>query len=145
LASRGSAASPVALTEQGRLFDGNGAPLSATVPITFAVYASATGGAPLWTETQTLTLDQGYFSATLGAGTPFPPTLWDGSVRYVGVQAGTDPEMTPRQPAESVPYALAATDATGNIHPMTVTVGGTQVIDAGGNWVGPATGLVGPT
>jgi hypothetical protein len=44
-----------------------------------------------------------------------------------------------------VPYALVAGDATGDLHPRTVTVNGTLVIDAAGNWVGPATGLVGPT
>jgi hypothetical protein len=145
LPATASAAVPASLTEQGRLFDGAGAPLTGTVSIQFAVYAAASGGAPLWTETQTVSLDAGYFSATLGGTTPFPAGLWDGSVRYVGITVGSDAEMSPRHPATSVPYALVAGDATGDLHPRTVTVNGTLVIDAAGNWVGPATGLVGPT
>ena len=144
-ASVALAAVPSTLTEQGRVFDAAGAPLAGTVPIRFAVYASPTGGAPLWSETQTLTLDEGYFSAQIGTVTAMPPALWDGSTRYVGVQVGTDPEMSPRQATASVPYALVAGDATGDIHPTTITVDGQLVIDANGNWVGPATGLVGPT
>ena len=139
-----SAAVPPSMTEQGRLFDPAGAPLQGTVSITFAIYAAPTGGAPLWTETQPLTLDEGYFSAQLGSAAPIPTALWDGSVRYVGVTVGTDPEMSPRQATNTVPYAVVAGDAVGDIHPTSVSVDGSLVIDAHGNWVGPATGLVGP-
>lgn len=144
-AATAGAAVPAVLTEQGRLFDSAGAPLSTTVTLTFSVYAAPSGGAPLWTEVQTVTLDSGYFSAALGSSTPFPATLWDGSPRWVGIQVGSDPEMTPRQAAASVPYAITAKDAVGDIHPASVTVGGISVIDAGGHWVGPSSGLVGPT
>jgi hypothetical protein len=139
-----SAAVPAALTEQGRLFDGTGAPLGGTVSVTFTIHDAPAGGNALWSETQSLTLDAGYFSAQLGAVTPVPAGVWDGSVRYVGIQVGTDAEMTPREATRSVPYALVAGDATGDIHPTTVSVNGHLVIDAQGNWVGPATGLVGP-
>ncbi|MFT3774177.1 MAG: hypothetical protein QM820_53115 [Minicystis sp.] len=138
------AAVPQALTEQGRLFDTAGSPLQGSVSLTFSVYATPAGGAPLWTETQTVALDEGYFSTQIGATTPFPAGLWDGSTRYVGIAVGADPEMAPRQPTSSVPYALVAGDVVGAIHPTTVTVNGHMVIDANGNWVGPATGLVGP-
>jgi hypothetical protein len=140
-----AAAVPGVLTEQGRLFDAAGAPLQGTASFQFAVYATATGGAPLWTETQTIALDAGYFSAELGTVTPFPPGVWNGAVRYLGITVGSDPEQSPRQATQSVPYALVAGDAVGDLHPHTVTVNGTMVIDAGGNWVGPTTGLVGPT
>lgn len=136
---------PAGLTEQGRLFDTSGAPLQGTVAVHFSVYAAAAGGAALWTEAQLITLDEGYFSASLGATTPFPSGLWDGSARYVGIKVGTDAEMAPRQPTASVPYALVSGDAVGDLHPATVTVGGHLVIDAAGNWVGPATGLIGAT
>jgi hypothetical protein len=99
----------------------------------------------LWTETQSVPLDEGYFSAQLGASTPVPAGVWDGSVRWVGIRVGTDAEMTPREATRSVPYALVAGDAVGAIHPASVTVNGHLVIDQNGNWVGPATGLIGPT
>jgi hypothetical protein len=138
------AAVPHALTEQGRLFDTAGAPLAGTVTITFTVHDAPTGGNALWTEAQAVTLDAGYFSAQLGASVAMPASLWDGSVRYVGIAVGTDAEMSPRQPTQSVPYALVTGDAVGDIHPTSVSVNGHVVIDTGGNWVGPATGLVGP-
>jgi hypothetical protein len=136
---------PAGLTEQGRLFDQAGSPLQGTPSITFSIYASPAGGVALWTETQLVPLDEGYFSAQLGAVTPVPAAVWDGSVRYVGIAVGADAEMTPREATRSVPYALVSGDAVGDLHPTTVTVNGHAVIDASGNWVGPATGLIGPT
>src|SRR3954469_23591398 len=112
-----AAAVPLTLTQQGRLFDASGAPLDTTVAIQFTVYDAASGGAGLWTEAQTITLDEGYFSAQLGAATPFPPSLWDGSARFVGVRVGSDPELSPRTAAASVPYAVVAGDVLGDIHP----------------------------
>jgi alpha-tubulin suppressor-like RCC1 family protein len=138
------AAVPQTLTQQGRLFDAGGAPLSGSVTLTLSLYAAPTGGAPLWTETQTLLADAGYVSLQAGAVTPIPASAWDGSVRYLGLQVGADPEMTPREATQSVPYARVAGDATGDLHPTTVTVNGHPVIDAGGNWVGLAAGPVGP-
>ena len=138
---------PAALTEQGRLFDGTGSPLNASVSVTFSIYADAAGGAPLWTETQMLTPDDGYFSAQIGAdpSNPFPAGLWDGSARYVGVTIGNDAEMTPRQATGSVPYALLANDVNGDIHPKTISISGYgQVIDSAGNWTGEPSGLQGP-
>ncbi|MFO0756540.1 MAG: fibrinogen-like YCDxxxxGGGW domain-containing protein [Byssovorax sp.] len=144
IAGSAGAAVPLTFTEQGRLFDAAGAPLAGTIGVRFSVYADPAGGAPLWTELQSITLDDGYFSAALGADTPFPPSLWDGSVRYVGIQVGNDPEMIPREPTRSVPYALAAIDAVGDIHPTSITVNGHPVVDANGAWIGASSGLVGP-
>src|SRR5690349_2715580 len=76
------AATPSTMTEQGRLFDASGAPLTTTATLQFSIYASPSGGAPLWTETDVVILDEGYFSVELGASTPFPASLWDGSTRY---------------------------------------------------------------
>ncbi len=136
---------PSTLTEQGRLFDSVGAPLSTTVAITFSLYAGPNGGQALWSETQVIALDAGYFAAELGTVTPLPAALWDGTVRYVGITVGADPEMSPRQPTSSVPYALVAEEVSGDIHPHSISVNGATVIDENGSWVGPATGLIGPT
>jgi hypothetical protein len=138
------AAVPQGMTEQGRLFDSTGNPLLGSASVTFTMYDAPVGGAVLWTETQSVPLDVGYFSAQIGSVTPVPVSVWDGSVRYVGITVGSDPEMTPRHATHSVPYALVAGDAVGDIHPTTVSVNGQQVIDATGSWVGSPTGLVGP-
>ena len=149
-ASSAGANVPPYLTEQGRLFDSAGTPVAAGVTMEFQLYNTATGGTALWSEKQTITPDSGYFSAELGSVTPFPAGIFataaaNGQNLFLGVTVNTDAEITPRQPLQSVPYALVADNAVGNITPTTVTVGGVTVINNKGQWVGPATGLVGPT
>jgi hypothetical protein len=124
---------PATLTQQGRILDATtGDPVSSKVQIVFNVYADKTGGTALWTETQSITLDDGYFSAQLGSVPTVPPaptldTVFDGSVRYLGVTVGTDAEMTPREALTSVPYAFiagnAATAATAASVPFTGLTG----------------------
>ena len=99
---------PATLTQQGRILDATTGDLMsrAQLQIVFNVYAAAKGGTALWTEQQNITLDDGYFSAQLGSVTPIPDTLFDGTVRYLGVTVGSDAEMTPRQAVTSVPYAM---------------------------------------
>ncbi len=132
---------PQSLTEQGRLFDASGSPTQGVVNITFRLYDAPVGGAELWSSgPQAVSLDDGYFSAQIEP----PAALWDGNARYVGITVNADPEMSPRQAAASVPYALVAGDAVGDIHPTSVSVGGQLIIDATGAWVGPSSGLQGP-
>ncbi|MBX3125671.1 MAG: collagen-like protein [Polyangiaceae bacterium] len=146
VASAASSAVPSVLTQQGRLFTSTGSPATGTVSIQFSVYGAATGGTALWTETQNVTLDDGYFSARLGEATAIPASVFDGSTRYLAVKVGTDAEMTPRQALVSVPYALMANNAVGDITPTSVSVNGTTVINASGQWVGPGgVGATGPT
>jgi hypothetical protein len=136
---------PNFLTQQGRLLDNTGAPVPGTPTFVFTIYADAAGTTNLWTETQAITLDSGFFSTTLGSVVPLPAGLFNGTTRYLGIKVGADPEMTPRQPLTSVPYALVAGNVTGDITPASVSVGGGVVIDSSGHWVGSPTGLVGPT
>jgi hypothetical protein len=106
---------PATLTQQGRILASDGTPVSSKVAITFTLYNDATKTAAanvLWTETQNITLDDGYFSAQLGAVTALDPTVFDGTVLYLGVTVGSDAEMTPRQAITSVPYAFKAGVAT---------------------------------
>ncbi len=138
-------AAPTAVTHQGRLFDASGMPVTAKLDVQFAIYANAADTTPAWSETHLqLSFDNGYFSAVLGSTTPLDTTVFDGSAKYLGVTVGTDPEMTPRVPVNSVPYAISSDDVTGNIHPKTISVNGTTVVNASGQWVGSASGLQGP-
>ena len=145
LGSVGDAAVPGTITQQGRLFDASGAPLNATVSIQLSVYGALTGGAPLWTETHQVTLEEGYYAVALGSIVPFPAGLFEGSKRYFGVTVGADPEMEPRGEMASLPYALVAGDVNGDIHPTSVSISGVGVvINSAGQWVGSPTGLQGP-
>ena len=125
------------------MLDADGNPVTSEVAITFTIYddpMASEAGNILWSEVLNIQLDDGYFSARIGedADNAFPADLWDGSVRYLGITIGTDAELVPRARLASVPYAFVAGDVNGDIHPLSVTVNGKQVIDANGDWVGNA-------
>jgi len=137
-----SAVVPPGITQQGRLLDSEGNPVTGEVTFTFTIYDEATEGNALWTAEQEITLDDGYFSTRLGgSGAPFPASLFNGSDRFLGVTVGSDDEMTPRQTLGSVPYAHMANNVNGDITPASVTVNGVEVVTADGQV--PATAISG--
>ncbi len=111
------AAIPQTVTYQGRLSQSTGVPVNGTVTMAFSLYTVAQETEPptppLWTETHSVVVVQGLFTAILGASTlnPQPLTLPFDRPYYLGIRVGTDPEMTPRQPFTSAPYALRANQA----------------------------------
>jgi hypothetical protein len=93
-----------------------------TVEMTFSIYPDTLGSPADWSETQTqVIVENGIFNVLLGAVDTIPQAVFDGNVKYLGVQVESDPEMTPLKPMVSVPYAYRAASADG--------VGG------GGGWV----------
>jgi hypothetical protein len=94
-----AASVPATVGYQGRLYDQSGTPVSGTMSVTFSLYASATGGTAVWSETQSVSFANGYFAVQLGSVTGFGTTAFDGTVRYLGVKVGSDAEMTPRAAA----------------------------------------------
>jgi len=86
---------------QGRLTDDSGNPLNGTYNLTFRLYGTYTGGAALCEDTHVVNVTDGLFSAYMeGMGCSI-----DGRQLYLSVQVGDDPEMTPRQYIDNVPYA----------------------------------------
>ena len=61
-----AAAFPDRITHQGRLFEQDGTPVSATMDVTFTIWDAAQNGASEWTETHNVDFDEGYFSVELG-------------------------------------------------------------------------------
>jgi len=118
-ASAAAQSVPQTLTQQGRLLDSDGAPVDGVqLTFTFSLYTTAAAGSAIWTENQSITPDNGYFSAKLGDVTAFTPTLFDGSqgTLYLGIKIGSDAEMAPRQELTSVPFALLALNAVSASH-----------------------------
>lgn len=135
---------PETVTHQGRLFDAAGLPVTDALDVTFSLYDSSAGGNPVWSETILTAFEDGYYSVHLGESASFMNVL-DGSTMWMGMRIEGDDEMTPRARVGSVPYAMVANDATGDINPLTVNIQGYgPVIDENGQWVGEPTGLVGP-
>ncbi|HXF49640.1 MAG TPA: tail fiber domain-containing protein [Verrucomicrobiae bacterium] len=101
------AAVPQLINFQSILRDGSGIPVAdSTYSVTFTIYNAASGGTNLWTETQSVTTANGLFAVLLGSANPVPDSAFNDSVRYLGVQVGADPEMTPRQQIVSTAYSF---------------------------------------
>lgn len=111
LVSSSSAQVPQLVNYQGKLTNPSGAPLTDTLSIVFTIYNAEVGGISLWTETQSaVVIEKGIFNVLLGSVTPIPYSVFDGSVRYLGVAIGGDPEI-PRKSIVSVPYAYKSFEA----------------------------------
>jgi hypothetical protein len=132
---------PNAITQQGRLYDEEGTPITDTLDFVFVIYADPEGDQELWTETQSVTLEDGYFSTRLGSENELSESIFSGPLRYLGIAVDGDEEMRPLSPLASVPYALMARSAE---NPEGLTVNGIPVIDDEGQWIGDPTGLIGP-
>ncbi len=102
---------PQQINYQGMLSDISGNPITGTYTINFSIYSDGTTTSSIWMETQSVTVSNGLFNVQLGFNNPIPIYLFDGTIKYLGVQVGTDPEMTPRQKLTSVGYSFKAADA----------------------------------
>jgi hypothetical protein len=123
---------PGQISYQGFLTDANGVPLATNTPlnynVTFRIYSSPTTATILWGELQTVTVDHGYFSVLLGAGSPVGgspnannlTSLFTGntaSTRYIGITVtglpgqNTPTEIQPRMQLLASPYSFLAAQA----------------------------------
>jgi hypothetical protein len=124
---------PQLINYQGKLTKTNGAPLDTTISMIFSIYADSNGTTLKWAETQGgVKVEKGIFSVLLGSVNPIPDTVFNGTLRYLGVKVGGDPEITPRKPMVSVPYAMrAASTWSGSIYRWNVF----DTYDNGWNWL----------
>ncbi|MFH1699646.1 MAG: hypothetical protein ABIE07_03580 [Candidatus Zixiibacteriota bacterium] len=108
------AQAPNTIMYQGRLTDTDGAPITATTQVIFTIYDAATLGTDLFADTIDITPDaNGLFTAELG---PVDAGIFNGAQRFIGIKAGTDAEMSPRQLMTSAPYALRTQMVPGIAH-----------------------------
>lgn len=105
------AAVPEIMNFQGKLTDSGGTAITSAVAMTFKLYTSASGGAAVWTEVQSVTPDiNGLYSVHLGEVTPF--NIVFSTAYWLGVTVGSDGEMSPRYRLVSSPYALQASSSS---------------------------------
>lgn len=97
---------PQLINYQGRLTSSAGAPVTATISITFTIYDDSTDGTVKWTETQpSVVVTDGFFSVKLGSVNPLDETVFSDAGRFLGITVGSDPEITPRTRITSTGYA----------------------------------------
>lgn len=96
---------PRTLTYQGILAEASGRLVADNrYELHFRLYDAPTGGAQLWSETQSLEVRAGVFSALLGAVEPL--TLAFDHPYWLGMSIGDDAELSPRVPLTSSAYSL---------------------------------------
>ena len=103
-----NAGAPLKINFQGRLSE-SGQPAEGTKTFVFKLYDAASGGTLVWTsQSQSIALSQGMFSAALAAGTPAAiSTASFAGARYVEMTVD-GVTLSPRQEMTSAPYALVA-------------------------------------
>jgi hypothetical protein len=105
---------PRMINYQGKLTTAGGGCLNDTVQMTFSIYPDSLGSPYDWTETQMqVIVMEGIFSVLLGSVHPIPggDTIFDGSVKYLGVRVEADPEMRPLKPMVTASYAFRSQGA----------------------------------
>jgi hypothetical protein len=84
-------------------------PVNGVVSMTLNIYNVGVAGAPLYTETQNVSVTNGLFDVVIGEVTPL--TLPFNAQYFLGITIAPSAELTPRQPLLSAPYALNARSA----------------------------------
>jgi hypothetical protein len=97
---------------QGRLTDASSQPVNSTVSMTFRLYTAATGGAAIWTETQSVAVVGGLYNVQLGEISPISGLSFN-EAYWLSIQVAADAEMTPRYKLAATPYALRSRSANG--------------------------------
>lgn len=82
-------------------------------PMTFKIYDDPTGGAALWSETQTVAVANGLFSAHLGSVTPITGVAFD-RVQFLGITLGAEAELLPRTKFTPSPYSFMSMNVVDN-------------------------------
>jgi len=121
------AAVPQTINYQGYLRDSiSGAPVSSQTTVTFRLYNSLLAGSPLWQEELSVTPQNGVYSVLLGSTTTLDSSVFANPSLYLGIQVGSDPELTPRQQILSVPFAMRAASAD-SVDPATIVIDASQI------------------
>lgn len=104
-----AAATPATMLTSGAILSpSGGAAADGSYTLSFALYDSAKGGNPLWSEQKVqVPVQGGQFSYTLGSQTPLPAGGWSAPQLWLGVSVASEPEL-PRQLVGSVLYAQRA-------------------------------------
>ena len=88
---------PGQLSFQGLLLDAGGQPVTGSADLDFALFATATGGTALWSESHTgVAVQDGVYQVSLGATTPLTPALLAGGSLHLEISVDGN-TLAPRQ------------------------------------------------
>jgi len=117
---------PSHLNAQGRLLDVSGTPVNGTLALSFGLYAAATGGAPVWTESHaSVTVASGYYDVALGDVVAIDGSVLATPALWLEVTVGGGAPMA-RTPVASVLSARLSDHI-----PVSASVSGSSCTDTG--------------
>jgi len=112
------------INTQGVLRDANGYSLDdGSYSVTFRIYDAVTGGTLKWNDTYDISVTNGVFSVTLGDDSNPIDTLSDDQPYWIGIEVGSDGEMSPRLKLSTTPYEMNFLTGNQNKFPGTGNVG----------------------
>jgi hypothetical protein len=115
---------------QGRLTDASGKFVpDGNYSLTFRIYTDSIGGSAKWSEAQSVTVSKGLFNVILGSQTLITDSIFNYPNTYLGIQVGSDPEMSMRQRIVSVAYAYKSLKADTADYAKTATSDGDWTIN----------------
>ncbi|MHC4500146.1 MAG: hypothetical protein ACYS21_13640, partial [Planctomycetota bacterium] len=106
---------PQKLYYQAILTDDTGAAVTSPTQVIFTIWDAETVGTALWAETLSVSPSAtGQFSQILGEVHAITEEVLTGEPMYLGVQVGSDAEMSPRTELVSGPYAMRVATVDGS-------------------------------
>ncbi|MFV1980565.1 MAG: hypothetical protein ACC655_05365 [Rhodothermia bacterium] len=125
-----SAQAPGEIGQQGILTDSLGNPItSGTFDLSFNLYSEEEGGGSLWSETQSVTVEEGLYSVQLGSVTPI--SLPFDAQYWLGIEVNGGGELSPRLRFTAAPYArrAGAVDSVGSDAILPAAVQSSHIAD----------------
>ena len=124
---------PTMINYQGRLLENGQLVNQGGMSLTLTLYDAAIGGSDIYQEVDTVDVVDGLYSTTIGdnqfgGGASSLSTALNalGTNAWLGIQFGSDPELTPRERLQSVPYAMKAGGVTAGAVTSLYVPGGTS-------------------
>ncbi len=119
--SNAFAQSQPTISYQGVL-QNNGANMNGIDTLKILIYSVETGGSPIYSETQAVSVANGVFNMAIGSVTPLLPTLDFTKQYYLAVSMNGAPELSPRSEVSFAPYAFRALNADTASYASTATI-----------------------
>ena len=143
-----SHAVPLQMTQQGRLLDTSGAAITGTHDLTFRIYDDQSAGFSIVVEVLTVQFNNGYFATVLGSDEinnpldsttlEFFPLSWNSKSIKLSTRSQNRIDLSALRANVRRNRIFDGWFSRGEHHRVQNGGNQIQVIDASGNWVGPA-------